>query len=172
MAELTQRQQAVIDTLKKRTTPVSGQALAEKLGVTRQVIVHDIAVLRAAGIEILSTPKGYLLLGNSATHLKRTLLAVCHRPEDTETELNTFVDCGVRVLDVRVEHSVYGELIGNLYLSSRRDVAHFMRKIEGEGAPLLSTLTGGLHYHQVEYAADDMLQEAIAKLQGAGIQVL
>lgn len=140
------------------------------MGVTRQVIVHDIAVLRAAGIDILSTPKGYLLQGKS--HLKRSLLAVSHRPEDTQTELLILVDCGVRVLDVRIEHSVYGELIGNLYLSSRRDVAHFMKKIQTEGAPLLSSLTGGLHYHQVEYATDDILQEAITQLSEAGIQVL
>ncbi|SDW76866.1 hypothetical protein SAMN04489725_1147 [Alicyclobacillus hesperidum] len=168
---LTNRQAALLELLVNATAPIPGQALADELGVTRQVIVHDIALLRAAGQRIFATPKGYLIESVLPAN-KQTVLAVSHTPEQTEAELCILVDCGLRVLDVRVEHPVYGELVGNLLLSSRRDVDLFMQRIRTEQAPLLSTLTGGYHYHRVEYQEDEQLHAAIHQLTQAGIQLL
>ncbi|WAH36556.1 transcription repressor NadR [Alicyclobacillus dauci] len=170
MSELTSRQQSLLKIIQSNSNPVSGQALAKELDVTRQVVVHDIALLRALGYSILSTPKGYMLNAETATN--RVLLAVSHTPEQTGTELNVLVDCGLRVIDVRVEHQVYGEIVGNLYLSSRRDVEHFLRKIAKDQAPLLSSLTDGLHYHLVEYGTADQLADAVLQLKLAGIKVI
>ncbi|GMA57912.1 hypothetical protein C7445_10963 [Alicyclobacillus sacchari] len=171
MPPLTNRQAALLNLLVNAAAPVPGQALADELGVTRQVIVHDIALLRAAGQRIFATPKGYLI-ESALPADKQTVLAVSHTPEQTATELYILVDCGLRVLDVRVEHPVYGELVGNLLLSSRRDVDLFMQRIRTEQAPLLSTLTGGYHYHRVEYQEDEQLQEALNQLTHAGIRLL
>lgn len=166
----TERQQRLLNLLQQADAPVPGQALAEALGVTRQVIVHDIALLRAAGEPIYATPKGYWL--TRASSGRETVLAVSHTPEQTKDELYTLVDHGVRVMDVRVEHAIYGEIVGNLLITSRRDVDVFLEKVRSERAALLSSLTGGFHYHRVQYDREDQLAEACEALQNAGIQVM
>ena len=55
------RRQAIIDILKNSLQPVSGTYLAKTLQVSRQVIVQDIALLRAGDYDIYSTHKGYVL---------------------------------------------------------------------------------------------------------------
>ncbi|SIS56124.1 transcription repressor NadR [Alicyclobacillus vulcanalis] len=166
----TERQQRLLHMLQQAETPIPGQALAEALGVTRQVIVHEIALLRAAGEPIYATPKGYWL--NRASSGRETVLAVSHTPEQTKDELYALVDHGVRVLDVRVEHALYGEIVGQLLITSRRDVDVFLEKVESERATLLSSLTGGFHYHRVQYDREDQLAEACEALRKAGIQVI
>ena len=42
------RRKEIIRTLQTNKTPLSGTALGEKLGVSRQIIVQDIALLRTA----------------------------------------------------------------------------------------------------------------------------
>ncbi len=170
MNDMSNRQEELLRALQQTNKPLSGQFLAKQFGVTRQVVVHDIALLRALGHRILATPKGYLI--ESTASKQTAVIAVSHTPEQTPVELNTFVDCGIKVINVRVEHSVYGEIVGNLYLSSRRDVEHFLAKIEAEKAPFLSTLTGGVHYHQVEFDHAEQLTDAISRLRAAGIEVI
>lgn len=147
---------------------LTGAELARRLGVSRQVIVQDIAILRAAGEDIVATPQGYRL-GAGTVAPYRAVLAVRHRPEQTQLELDTMVDCGLRVLDVVVEHPVYGELRGLLMLSSRQDVASFIERVTRSGAALLSTLTGGVHLHTVEALRPDALVRARERLRALGI---
>jgi uncharacterized protein len=144
--------------------------LAQLCNVTRQVVVHDIALLRAAGVSIHSTPRGYWLPEDVA-QTRQYVLAVQHQPAFTQTELYILVDHGVTVLDVFVEHPVYGELRGTLHLASRRDVDLFLDSVQRAKAPLLSSLTDGFHYHTVECEDPARLQEAVAKLKEAGIHV-
>ena len=54
-----ERRERIVEILSSSTQPVTGTSLASVLGVTRQVIVQDVAVLRARGEKILATPKGY-----------------------------------------------------------------------------------------------------------------
>jgi transcriptional regulator of NAD metabolism len=108
-------------------------------------------VLRAAGVEILATPRGYLLPRAHPAH--RALVAVRHTPEQTEDELTLLVDLGVKVVDVIVEHPIYGELRGSLHVASREDVRQFMEAVRRTGARLLSELTEGLHLHTLEAEA-------------------
>ena len=61
------RRQAIIDILKNSLQPVSGTYLAKTLQVSRQVIVQDIALLRAGDYDIYSTHKGYVLNTQKAT---------------------------------------------------------------------------------------------------------
>ena len=119
------RRQAVAQALEEAVGPVSAAALAERFSVSRQIIVGDVALLRAGGTDILATPRGYLL-GGRGGGVERTVACV-HAPEEMERELNAIVDAGGEVVDVIVEHPVYGQLTGLLGVRSRYDVAEFVR---------------------------------------------
>ena len=55
------RREKIINILRSSSTPVAGVALAKELNVSRQVIVQDVALLRANGTAIFSTNRGYVL---------------------------------------------------------------------------------------------------------------
>ena len=128
--------------------PISGGQFAEMFGVSRQVIVQDIALLRAEGHAVDATTRGYRMASGPSG--VRDVFAVRHRPEHTEVELKTLVDLGIVVKDVVVDHPIYGELRGGLELRSRRDVDLFLERLRQNGGQLLSVLTGGAHVHTVE----------------------
>ena len=118
--------------------------------VSRQVIVQDIAILRAEGNEIIATPQGYIMLKYPLDKMEKKIIACSHDRSGIEDELKTIISLGGKVIDVIVEHPVYGELKGMLMLSSIYDVDVFIKKLdEGEGQPLL-VLTGGVHLHTIE----------------------
>ena len=53
-----QRRKQLLSFLSGSQTPISGAALARELKVSRQVIVQDVALLRANGADILSASRG------------------------------------------------------------------------------------------------------------------
>jgi transcriptional regulator of NAD metabolism len=149
-----------------RESPITGSSLASRLGVTRQVIVQDMAVLRAQGERVLATSRGYTLLQDASPPGMIKLMAVRHDREHTRDELYTIVDLGLEVIDVTVEHPVYGQLTGLLSLSSRAEVEEFMRTVEETRAGLLSSLTNGVHVHSVrgrDKSQFDAVEEALRK---------
>lgn len=155
-----QRRALILQVLAATAAPVPARDLAERCGVSRQVIVQDVAVLRAAAHQIIATAAGYIMPPAESVRPYKQILAVRHRPEQTEDELNALVDAGVRVVDVIVEHPLYGELRGVLMLETRDDVARFMARVRRQGASLLSQLTDGLHLHTIEAAHPARLQAA------------
>ena len=162
------RRRRIVDLIAQARDPITGTELAHLLGVSRQIIVQDMALLRAAGADIVATPRGYLgarSRGGRATY--REVLAVQHGREQIEVELNTLVDLGLRVIDVIVDHPVYGELRGNLMLESRADVRQFLQRLEG--AEPLSALTRGVHLHTVESSRPGAIDEGREALRGLGI---
>jgi uncharacterized protein len=163
-----QRRRQIVEWMRTRRTPVQGSEIAAHFRVSRQCVVQDVAILRAAGNEILATPQGYRL-PEEATHSVRAVLACRHSPERTEEELQILVDHGVRVLDVIVEHPLYGELRGSLMIASRADLQDFLEKVHDTRAMLLLSLTGGVHLHTVEAARDELISRAKAKLRARGI---
>lgn len=170
MYDRVERQNAILARLKDGQGPVRGEDLADLLGVTRQVVVHDIALMRAGGLAILSTPRGYFLEAEQPVW-PRTILSVRHRPEQTQQELYALVDHGIIVDNVIVEHPVYGEIIGNLRLKSRYDVDHFLQQMASGQAMLLSQLTQGYHLHTVRSDDNESLLAAKRALVQAGIAV-
>jgi transcriptional regulator of NAD metabolism len=153
--------------MRRRPAAVSGAELAEQFEVSRQCVVQDIAILRAGGTEIVATPRGYRL--PDATKLAhREILACDHPPERTEEELQILVDHGVKIIDVIVEHPLYGELRGSLMLESRADVQDFLQQMCTKKASLLSSLTGGIHLHTVEAHRAEMVTRAKATLRERG----
>lgn len=144
-----QRRQQVRRIVEETQQPVSASTLARTLKVSRQVIVGDVALLRAEGCDIISTARGYLCPKHESAKRYIAKLACSHRKEQTKNELYTIVDMGGSVLDVIVEHSVYGELSARLELHCRRDVDLFLGRFAGGEARLLSDLTGGVHLHTI-----------------------
>lgn len=141
------RRNAIARVLEQATTPISATVLAEQFSVSRQVIVGDIALLRAAGAQITATPRGYLI-PRSSSGLCRTL-ATRHTAEQMEAELHALVDHGCIVLDVTVDHPIYGQLTGPLNLSNRYEVGQFITRCRDAAAAPLSLLTEGIHLHTV-----------------------
>ena len=158
------RKENILKILQSTSKPVTGSELAKLLGVSRQVVVQDVAILRAQGINIMATPQGYLMMNQGVETAKRAVLAVKHLPEQTEEELNILVDHNIRIIDVIIEHQIYGELRGYLMLNSRADVMKFMENVKAEKVTLLSSLTGGVHLHTVEYDDELNLHQAKEKL--------
>ena len=162
------RRRAIADALSAGEGPVAASALGERFGVSRQIIVGDIALLRASGIEITATPRGYVLGTGGAAGLRRTIACV-HGFEGMERELNIMVDNGCTVLDVVIEHAVYGQLTGELHLKSRRDVQEFMARSREAGGSPLSTLTGGIHTHTLLCPDEASLRRTMDELRAAGM---
>ena len=147
--ETEQRRDALLVHLMKTSTPIKGQDLAKTFQVSRQVIVQDIAILRARGTQVVATPAGYLVLQKSKTLVK--VIACSHEltPEAMKHELDIMIMYGAKVIDVIVEHPIYGEIRAVLNLKSLHDVAQFIEKITHHSKPL-SCLTQGVHFHTIE----------------------
>ena len=161
------RREKLLSILQESETARSGSALAEELGVSRQVIVQDIALLRAQHADILSTARGYRILQEQDTNCYARY-CVRHTKEQIQDELNIIVDNGAAVLDVSVEHSVYGEIRADLYLESRRDVKGFVQKIsQAESVPLYE-IGKGVHCHWVRADEPAILDEIELALKEVG----
>ena len=160
-----QRRKEIARRLQQADAPISATALAQELSVSRQIIVGDVALLRAGGMEITATPRGYLV-PKEAFRVLRTF-ACRHRSDQMEEELNAMVDQGCTVVDVIVEHPVYGQLTAPLHISSRYDVEQFILRCRQSDAVPLSQLTEGIHLHTVscrDQQSADRVQKALAKL--------
>lgn len=148
--ESEERKIEIINMLRKSEKPIKGMEVAERLGVSRQVIVQDIAILRAGGEDIIATPQGYLMQKNGEGKLIKTIVCKHSGYDEIEDELNTIVDMGGKVIDVIVEHPLYGEIKSPLMISSRLDVADFKKNLIETQAEPLSSLTDGVHIHSIE----------------------
>ena len=137
------RREKIIEIMSNQKEPVSGSDLAKKFSVSRQVIVQDIALLRATNKNILSTNKGYFLYnpGKGPQKPKRSF-CVQHTTEQMQDELYTIVDYGGKVLDAVVEHDIYGQITVDLMLCNRMDVDEFMERIRKSKSQPLNVLTG------------------------------
>ena len=143
-----ERRGQIVATLEQANTPISASTFAKKFAVSRQIIVGDIALLRAAGHGVRATAKGYVLVTDNQSEYRAKLVAQ-HGPEQTAVELSLIVSLGGTVIDVAVEHEFYGELVGNLDIKTQRDVQNFVSVIEQGKVRLLSDLTGGIHLHTI-----------------------
>lgn len=152
----TQRRKKILAMMRQTSLPLSGGALGKETGVSRQVVVQDIALLRTEGYPIVATARGYIL---NETKQAVRLFKVCHKNEETEDELKTIVDLGGCVLDVMINHRVYGKVSAPLNIKNRRDVQRFMNDIEsGKSAPLMN-VTSGYHFHRVSAEQEEILDE-------------
>lgn len=164
------RREMVEQILIDATEPVSGSSLSKQLKVSRQVIVQDIALLRANGKSVISTTKGYVLFhSNDKTY--KDAYTVRHSKDDIEDELNTIVDFGGRVLNVIVEHSIYGFINVDLIINNREDVKDFVKQCNHTDSIPLMQLTNGVHIHTVEADTEDTLNKIRDELDRKGYLV-
>lgn len=147
---------------------MTGAEISSRLSVSRQVVVQDIAILRAQGHPVISTPRGYMFSPPARPSPYRKVIACIHDREHVEDELLTMVEGGVEVVDVIVDHPVYGEITGNLFVRTPQDVKAFMARIEESGAKLLSSLTHGVHLHTISSDRLETLEKAIEALRRKG----
>lgn len=162
-----ERREKIFDILKERSIPITGADLSKITGVSRQVIVQDIAILRAKGYNIIATPQGYMLLNDKKNKIQK-VIACCHDKEGMRKELEIIVDNGGKVIDVIVEHPLYGEIKAMLMLESRLDVERFMKHYEDSDTKPLSVLTGGIHLHTVEIPDEVSYNHIINELEKHG----
>lgn len=164
MTNSTERRRAIKTELLASSKPVSASAFAKKFGVSRQTIVGDVAIMRAGGEHITALPRGYAYEQPSS----KTALLVCkHMPADTQDELMRIVKLGGVVKDVVIDHALYGQLRGQLELTTENDVLHFVEKMKTYKGRLLSELTDGLHTHTIGYETDEQLQAIRESLRSA-----
>jgi len=161
------RRNKILEVLQAASAPISAAALAAEFSVSRQVIVGDIALLRASGTEISATPRGYVILQEASGMIRQ--VACQHTSDDMETELNVMVDNGCTVIDVVVEHPIYGQLTGPLQLSSRYDVQQFIQRCARSSAHPLSFLTEGIHLHTLSCPTEEAFLRTRKVLDDMGI---
>lgn len=161
------RREELLNILSNRTEPVSGGELSRMLGVSRQVIVQDIALLRASDIEIISTTRGYLIYHTESPSYKR-VFRVKHTTDQIEDELCTIVDNGGKILDVLVAHKIYGEITTELIIRNRQDVYDFVKKVNEQKVVPLKDLADGIHRHTVEADSEKTLDRVEKALEEKG----
>ncbi|MDR1245614.1 MAG: transcription repressor NadR [Clostridiales Family XIII bacterium] len=162
-----ERREKILTALREQEDAVSAAALARRMRVSRQVIVGDIALLRAHGSEIIATSRGYMLSAPALSGRYIGKIACRHSVEDTEKELFAIVGLGCEAVDVTVTHKLYGDMTGQLNISTREDAEAFVKNVKNSEERLLSELTDGVHLHTIacrDKAAFEAVRAELARL--------
>lgn len=163
--KVAERRKEIIMFLMSQKEAVSGNVLSDKFGVSRQIIVQDISVLKAAGFGILSTHYGYIV---QDTPFVTREIKMYHTTQQTEDELNCIVDLGGTIVDVFVWHKVYGKMSADLNIFSRLQVKQFIEGVRSGKSTELMNITGGYHYHTVRADSEKILDEIEKALNEKG----
>ena len=160
-----ERRKAIVNLLLSEQEALSGSALSERFGVSRQIIVQDITVLKGSGYDILSTHNGYIM---QKSPLKERVLKLRHTTEQTEDELSLIVGLGGTVVDVFVWHKVYGKMEAKLNIFSNLHVKQFIEGVRTGKSSELMNITGGYHYHTIRADSEEILDriENVLKERG------
>lgn len=160
-----ERRKKITELLASEKRAVSGAELSDRFGVSRQIIVQDIALIKEAGYQIISTHYGYVLQNSP---LKERVFKVKHTTGETEDELTTIVDLGGTVENVYVWHKVYGKIEAALNIFSRLHVKQFIEGVRSGKSTELMNITGGYHYHTVRAESEDVLDKIESALRQKG----
>lgn len=158
-----ERREQILRILRQSDRPIAGTELAKQMNVSRQVVVQDMALIRANGMDVVSTNRGYVIAEEKAA---QRVFKVVHTDEEAEEELNLFVDHGAKVEDVFVYHKVYGVIKVAMNIRSRRDVRKYMEGITSGKSTNLKNLTSNYHYHTITAEDEqvlDQIQEELGK---------
>lgn len=140
-----ERRNQIMDLLTNSNNPIKGSELAKIYGVTRQIIVKDIAILRAAGKNIIATPDGYLY--NKDSNKVRAVITVNHNADRTIEELKIVIKYGGIIEDVTINHPIYGKIKGDLMIKNLNNLNEFENNFNN--IKPLSNLTNGIHFHTI-----------------------
>jgi uncharacterized protein len=162
-----ERRSKILSILKSANGPIKGAEISSMFDVTRQVIVQDVALLRAEGNNIISTPQGYVIITSNVNSVRK-VIAVRHGEENIKDELGTIIALGGRIVDVTIEHKIYGELTGMLMIKSMFDLEEFLNKLGENDSKPLSELTGGVHIHTIEADDEEIMKRILNALNEKG----
>ncbi len=162
------RRNTLLILLQESDGPLTGSCLARRFQVSRQVIVQDIAVLRASGYPIVAALNGYCLQIQSEDKLQKTFVSFHQGIERMEEELQIIVDYGGRMLNIAVSHPIYGDIVCPLKIQNREDIREFLEKLEIENATPLSALTEGVHFHTIEVDKEENFDKIVKQLKLKG----
>lgn len=163
------RREKILKKLSISTTANSASSLAKEFSVSRQIIVGDIAILRAEGHNIIATPKGYVMDEDVASFDYIGIIPCKHSHEQLKEELYTIVDFGATVIDVTIEHKIYGQISGQLNISSRFDADLFCNAISDDSNKPLSSISGGIHIHRIGCKNEEIFNHIKNELKNKGI---
>ncbi len=171
--EAKKRREELLKLLQMDIKPMSASNIAERFGVSRQIIVGDVALLRAAGQDIVATQSGYILnrpKGEGADVDSDTYILACkHDKAFLEEELYAIVDNGGVLLNVSVDHVLYGSITKQLNISSRFEADEFVKRVVVTGASLLCSMTDGAHLHTIRCADPEAYRRILTRLKDKGI---
>ena len=159
--KVAERRKAIVNLLLSSKEPISGSELSRQFGISRQIIVQDISVLKGTGCEILSTNQGYVI---QKSHLRERVFKVRHTTNETEDELSCIVNLGGIVVDVFVWHKVYGKIEANLNISTQLHIKQFLEGVRTGKSTELMHITSGYHYHTVRAENEAVLDRIEAAL--------
>ena len=157
------RRDNILKLLLESSEPLKGSAIAQKYSVTRQIIVKDIAILRANGKNIIATPDGYII--NKNENKVKVIIAVIHTEEEMFDEMNIVIKYGGIIEDVIVEHPLYGEITAMLMIKNYNELNKFVQKYQEQRAKLLSALTNGVHLHTISAEREGDINLIISELK-------
>ena len=160
-----ERREQIVKILKNGDGPIPGTELAKMLEVSRQVVVQDMALLRANGVEITSTNRGYIIRDEKKVS---RVFKVIHTSGQVEDELNLYVDSGAVVEDVFVYHKVYGLIKATMNIRSRRDVKKYLADISSGKSTEVMNLTSNYHYHTITAESEEVLDQLQEELWERG----
>jgi transcriptional regulator of NAD metabolism len=106
------------------------------------------------------------LIYHSEEPKAKRIFKVRHTTEQIEDELCTYVDNGGKILDVVVNHEIYGDIATALTIRNRQDVYDFVEKVNEKKIIPLKDLTAGIHQHTVVADSEetlDRIEKALAE---------
>ena len=161
------RREEILRLLKQRGEPLSGTALAKQFSVSRQVIVQDIALMRAENHRITSTNKGYIYRAEEEENIQpKRVFHVKHNTEQVFEEFQIVIELGGKILDVAVEHELYGQIRVDLLIETLQDAKDFQNRLSACKDNPLKVLTDDCHYHTVAAPSEkllDLIQRELAE---------
>lgn len=163
-----ERRSEILSFIGNSDNPVPANALSEKFNVSRQVIVQDIAILRANGYDVTATNRGYVL----NVKVQATRVFKCrHSLDELVGEGVLVINAGGRIEDIFVNHRVYGRISARLDLYNRTHVEELYRSlVSGASKPLMS-VTDGYHYHTVSADSEATLDKIESLLREKGFLI-
>ena len=167
-----QRRNGILQMIREQGAPLSGTALAKAFGVSRQVIVQDIALIRAENHPIVSTNKGYIYrTAANENHQPKRVFCLRHTTEQVLDELMTVLELGGRILDVAVEHELYGQIRVDLLIENPAEAEEFTKRLALCRDNPLKVLTDDCHYHTVSAPSEKLLDLMEQELRAKGYLV-
>ncbi|MDO5707329.1 MAG: transcription repressor NadR [Andreesenia angusta] len=159
-----ERRKKIKSLLEKSNKPIKGIDIAKEFNVSRQVIVQDMAILKAEGFDFVSTPVGYMILKTDNSKIIKRI-AVKHGFDEIEKELNIILKYNGVIKDIIIEHSIYGEIKGNLNINNNIDLQEFLKVLDNNKDEPLSYITNGLHIHTIEVEKNSDYESIIKELK-------